>query len=77
MLTTMADEKRRVTLPDAKPGDRFEIRRPGNGDFHLVRLPSSASRPRMSREECLEAMAKTPLEMRMSWEELRRLTREP
>ena len=77
MLTTTADEKRRVTLPDAKPGDLFEIRNPGNGDFHLVRLPSSASRARMSREQCLEAIAKAPLEMRMSWEQLRRLTREP
>ena len=74
MLTTRADEKRRVTLPDAKPGDRFEIRRPGNGDFILVRLPRE---PRMSRAESLEAMAKTPFRMRMSWEELRRLTREP
>lgn len=74
MLTTRADEKRRVTLPEAKPGDLFEIRRPGNGDFILVRLPPQQQ---MSRAERLEAMARTPFKMRMSWEELRQQTREP
>ena len=74
MLTTRADEKRRVILPEVEPGDLFEIRRPGNGDFILVRRPSQ---PRMSRAERLEAMARTPFKMRMSWEELRRLMREP
>lgn len=75
MPTTQADEKRRVTLPDAKPGDLFDIRSPGNGDFLLVRL--SSSRPRMTREECLKAIEGSPIKMRLSWEELRRLTREP
>lgn len=74
MLMTRADEKRRVTLPEAKPGDLFEIRCPGNGDFILVRRPPQ---PQMSRAERLEAMARTPFKMRMSWAELRRLTREP
>lgn len=77
MPTTRADQKRRVTLPDANPGDLFDIRSPGNGDFVLVRLPSSAARPRMTHAECLEAIEKSPLKMRLSWEELRRLTREP
>ena len=77
MPTTRADEKRRVTLPDAAPGDLFDVRRPGNGDFLLVRLSSSAARPRMTRAECLKAIEKSPLKMRLSWEELRQLTREP
>ena len=77
MPTTRADEKRRVTLPDATPGDLFEIRSPGNGDFLLVRQLSLASRARMSRAECLDAMAKNPLKMRLTWQELRQLTREP
>ena len=77
MPMTRADEKRRVTLPDAAPGDLFDIRTPEKGDFLLVRLPSPASRPRMSRAECLDAMAEAPLDMRLSWEELRRRTRQP
>ena len=77
MPTTRADAKRRVTLPDATPGDLFDVRRPGNGDFLLVRVPSSAARPRMTRAECLEAMEKSPIKMRLSWEALRQLTREP
>ena len=81
MPMTRADEKRRVTLPDVTPGDVFEIRSPGNGDFLLVRQPSPASRARMSRRmsraECLDAMVKNPLKMRLTWQELRQLTREP
>ena len=77
MPTARADEKRRVTLPDATPGDLFDVRRPGNGDFLLVRLASSTARPRMTRAECLEAMEKSPLKMRLAWKELRQLTREP
>ena len=67
MPMTRADEKRRVTLPDVTAGDVFEIRSPGNGDFLLVRQPSPASRARMSRAECLDAMAKNPLKMRLNW----------
>ena len=33
MPMTRADESRRATLPDATPGDLFDIRTPGNGDF--------------------------------------------
>lgn len=77
MPTTQADEKRRVILPDAKPGDLFDIRRPGNGDFLLVRLTSPAPEPPRSYDEALDAILNHPFKMRLSWDELRRLTREP
>ena len=35
------------------------------------------STPKKTREACLEAMSRTPLRMALSWEELRRITREP
>ena len=76
MPTTRADEKRRVILADATPGDVFDVRRPENGDFLLVRLSSPVAKPRMTRAECVEAMEKSPLKMRLSWEELRQLTRD-
>ncbi|MCY4627212.1 MAG: hypothetical protein OXE58_06555 [Acidobacteria bacterium] len=77
MPTTRADEERRVTLPDATPGDLFDVRRPGNGDYLLVRVSSPAPKPPPSYAEVLEAILKNPVEMRLSWEELRRLTRDP
>ena len=33
--------------------------------------------PKMTAEACLEAMSRTPVRMALSWEELRRVTREP
>ncbi len=77
MSTTHADEKRRVTIPDATPGDVFEIRNPGNGDFVLQRISSPVPKPRPSYAEALKTIIENPIEMRMSWEELRKITREP
>ena len=77
MPTTQADEKRRVTIPDATPGDVFEVRNPGNGDFLLVRVSPTTGKPSVTRAESLKAMERSSLKVRMSWEELRQLTREP
>lgn len=43
-MTVTADEKKRVLLPDAKPGDRFELQS-SNGGFILRRLEGDAARP--------------------------------
>ena len=40
-------------------------------------LNRPAAMPRKSREACSKAMSETPLRMALSWEELRRITREP
>lgn len=76
-MTTKADSKRRVVLPRAKPGEIYDVQEQGEGRYLLVRLERPKPRPRMSRADCLRALDDRPLRLGMSWEELRRLTREP
>ncbi len=77
MSTATADAKKRIVLPGARPGDVFDIQNKGGGHFTLVRLQRPELPPRKNREQVLKAMAEEPLHPRMSWEELRQLTREP
>ena len=71
------DGKKRVVLPGAAPGDVFDVQREGDERYALVRLYRPEPAPKKTREACLEAMSRTPLRMALSWEELRRVTREP
>lgn len=77
MATSTVDAKRRVVLPEAEPGEVFEIQSQGEGRLLLVRLEHSQPGPAMSVDRCLEAIAAAPLRPKMSWEALRALTREP
>ena len=43
-MTVIADNKKRVTLP-TKPGERFDVRIMGDGQFLLTRLEPSSPRP--------------------------------
>lgn len=43
-MTVIADNKKRVTLP-TKPGERFDVRVLGDGQFVLTRLEPSRPRP--------------------------------
>lgn len=78
MAISIMDAKKRIVLPEGRPGDVFDIQKQGEGRFVLVRLekPEKTAR-RMSRKACLEAMRNAPLRPAMAWEELRKLTREP
>jgi hypothetical protein len=77
MATVRADAKKRVVIPAAQPGGTFELRSQGEGRFLLVRLSAPQAAPTKTREECLASIAGNPLRLRLSWEELRRQTREP
>jgi len=77
MGTSKVDSKKRIVLPNGRPGDVFDIQEQAEGRFLLVRLEKPERSERMSRQACLEAMNLAPLRQTMSWEELRRLTREP
>ena len=45
-MTVIADNKKRVTIRHAKPGDRFDVQVAGNGRFILTKLePALALRP--------------------------------
>ena len=77
MKAVRADIKRRVVIPGAKPGDVFDIQRQGDERFVLVRLHRPDEVRGVSREACLDAMAREPLNTTLSWEQLRRITRQP
>lgn len=71
------DTKKRIVLPGGKPGDVFDIQQQAEGRYLLVRLEKPRQRKRMSKKACLEAMRKAPLKPMLTWEKLRKLTREP
>jgi hypothetical protein len=77
MSTSKVDSKKRIVLPNGRPGDVFDIQRQAEGRLLLVRLERPEPEGQMSRAECLEAMRSAPLQPTMTWEELRELTREP
>jgi len=77
MAMSIADAKRRVVLPAAKPGDVFDIQSQGEGRLLLVRLEPPKPTPGMTMARSLEAIAAAPLRPRMTWDSLKALTREP
>ncbi len=76
-MTIKADSKKRVVVPDARPGDVFAYEDLGNGHFHLVRLNMPDPPKRKTRKQVRKALAGSRLKFDMSWDELRELTREP
>ncbi len=77
MSISKVDSKKRIVLPDGRPGDVFDIQQQAEGRFLLIRLEKPERAERMSRKTCMEAMRKAPLQPTMTWEKLRQLTREP
>jgi hypothetical protein len=77
MAISTVDEKQRVVLPAAKPGDVFDIQSQGEGRLLLVRLERPTPGPGMSMESCLKAIAAAPLRPTMNWDVLKATTREP
>jgi hypothetical protein len=78
MSISIVDSKKRIVLQSGQPGDVFEIQQQTEGRFVLIRLekPERAVR-RMTKKASMEAMRKAPLRSTMTWDKLRRLTREP
>ncbi len=76
MSTVTTDQKRRIPLPEARPGDVFDVRTTPEGNYVLEKLVRQPSRGQRSAAEVRAAMEAEPLEPRVSWEELRQQTRE-
>jgi len=76
MAITTADNKKRVIIPAARPGDIFDVQQQSEERVVLVRLVRPKPKARMSRAESLRAIAARPLRPKMTWKELSRLTRE-
>ena len=77
MSTSKVDSKKRIVLPNGQPGDVFDIQQQAEGRYVLVRLEKPTHPERVSRAASLAAMRQAPLRPTMTWEELRKATREP
>lgn len=75
-MTTTADSKKRIVLPTAKPGDVFDVQCQGDGQFMLVRLARPEPKARLTRAQCMRAIGRAPLHLKMDWETLKQMTRE-
>ena len=76
MRTVTADQKRRVSLPDARPGDVFGVRKTPESNYVLEKLVRQSTPDQSSAAEVRAAMEAGPLEPRVGWDELRKQTRE-
>ena len=74
--TSKVDSKKRIVLPQGRPGEIFHIEEQAEGRILLVRLEKPEPPPEMTRETCLSAMDEHPLLPTLTWEQLRKLTRE-
>ncbi len=71
-----ADAKKRVLLPGASPGDVFACEKTGNAVI-LRRIYREGPRKKLTKEQALKAIRSLKFKPAMSWEKLRKLTREP
>jgi len=77
MKILTVDQKRRLVLPGAEPGEAFCVRQLEAGRYELLKMipqPRGEKPPASKVEELLETEALTP---RMSWEQLKAETRDP
>jgi hypothetical protein len=78
MSISTVDSKKRIVLQAGRPGEVFDIQQQADGRFLLIRLEKQPERAaRMTRRACMQAMRKHPLRPTITWEKLRKLTREP
>lgn len=75
LKTAVADQKRRIVIPGATPGEVYAVRELASGHLELsLMMPASPKRRRRSAvAKALDSDALTP---RTNWESLRQLTRE-
>jgi hypothetical protein len=76
MKIAIVDAKKRLVLPGALPGEAYTIHEAAPGQYELAKvIPAPRVKPTARQLDVLLKIA--PLTPKMSWEELRSLTREP
>ncbi|NCA82001.1 MAG: hypothetical protein EOM72_04575 [Opitutae bacterium] len=76
MSTIIADQKKRVVLPNARPGDVFAVNQDPAGRWILVRLLPEKPKRRLQAGQVVNALRESPLRPTLSWKQLKRATRE-
>jgi hypothetical protein len=74
-MTLTADTKKRVVLPGAAPGDVFTCEQTEQGVV-LRRIYRMPARKKLTKAQVLKAIRASKFKPAMSWEKLRKLTRE-
>ena len=77
MSTITADQKKRVVLPNAQAGDVFAVNQDPAGRWILIRLLPEKPKRKPLSSQVAKAMREKPLHLTLSWEQLKRATREP
>jgi hypothetical protein len=75
-MTLTADAKKRVVVPGAAPGDVFAFEQTEQGVL-LKRVYRRGPKKKLTKKQVLRAIRSWKFIPAMSWEELRKLTREP
>jgi hypothetical protein len=78
-VTITADNKKRVVIPGAKPGDVFAVIQQDENHITLARLQSPPPLPsaKPTKAQVTRALKQSKLEFDHTWNELRTVTREP
>ena len=74
-MTLTADAKKRVVLPGAAPGDVFACEKNGQ-EIVLRRVYRKGAQRKRTKAEVLKAIKTSKFKPAMSWEQLRKFTRE-
>ena len=78
-MRVVADGKKRVVFPGARPDDVFICERQDENHYSLVKLEPlpQLKQKRMTKAQVLRAVKNSKMQFDMTWDELRKLTREP
>ena len=76
MSKLRVDAEHRILLPGSQPGEVFDVERRPDGGYVLARLDAFAPKQLRTEDEVRRAMEESPLNLTMTWEELRKITRE-
>ena len=76
-MTLTADSKRRVVLPGAAPGDLFTYEPTGHGVLLRRVYRAPVQKKKKTKAQALKAVRSWTFKPAMTWEELRKMTREP
>lgn len=77
MKVATIDTKRRLVLPGAQPGESYTVTQIEDGRYELAKVIPAPRRTKPQPKELEALLTSAALTPKMSWEELRSLTREP
>jgi hypothetical protein len=73
----IADDKKRIRIPSAHPRDVYHPETLTRDLIVLRRIEPPQPKKKMTREEIGRAIKNSPIKFNISYDELRKLTREP